>query len=178
MFGPHGEPWLAIVKTSGRDIHVGAWRMMVGRVPVYLLDTDLEENDPDRSRARSKLYAGGPDLRLRQEWILGVGGVRVLRAVGIEPAAWHANEGHAAFMLVERVRELITERRRLRRSQLRQVRATSIFTTHTPVPAGHDTFTMTQVAQCTGPIWDEMGVAATSCSDSDGIRSRITDSST
>ena len=81
--------------------------MMVGRVPIYLLDTNLEANHPDDRGLMNKLYAGGPELRLRQEWILGVGGVRVLRAMGIEPGVWHANEGHAAFMLVERLRELM-----------------------------------------------------------------------
>src|SRR5207302_8799621 len=81
---------------------------MVGRVPILLLDTDLEQNDAADRGLSHRLYAGGPDLRLRQEWVLGVGGVRVLRALGYDPAAWHANEGHAAFMLVERVRELVT----------------------------------------------------------------------
>ncbi len=157
VFGPGQKPWLAVVQTHGRDIHVGAWRMMVGRVPVYFLDTNLEENDPQDRDLASKLYAGGPDLRLRQEWILGVGGVRVLRAVGIEPAAWHANEGHAAFMLVERVREYVLQGVDFDEA-VRRVRATSVFTTHTPVPAGHDSFMMDQVAECTGPIWDEMKV--------------------
>src|SRR5688500_11205870 len=157
VFGQGQKPWLTVVNTHGRDIHVGAWRMMVGRVPVYFLDTNLDENDPEDRELASKLYAGGPDLRLRQEWILGVGGVRVLRAVGIDPAAWHANEGHAAFMLVERVRELVTQGVDFDEA-VRQVRATSVFTTHTPVPAGHDTFNLDQVAQCTGPIWDEMKV--------------------
>src|SRR3989440_2901914 len=104
------------------------------------------------------LYAGGPDLRLRQEWVLGVGGVRVLRALGYDPAAWHANEGHAAFMLVERVRELVTRGVPFAEA-VRRVRATSVFTTHTPVPAGHDTFALEQVEQCVGPVWQEMGVA-------------------
>src|SRR5262249_41411627 len=81
-----------------RDIAVGAWRIMVGRVPVYLMDTNLEQNHPDDRELASRLYAGGPDVRLRQEWVLGVGGVRLLRAVGIAPQAWHANEGHATFM--------------------------------------------------------------------------------
>src|SRR5256712_232616 len=81
---------------------------MVGRVPIFLLDTDLAQNDAADRGLSHRLYAGGPDLRLRQEWILGVGGVRVLRALGYDPAVWHANEGHAAFMLVERVRELVT----------------------------------------------------------------------
>jgi len=158
VFGAGQKPWLAVVNTHGRDIHVGAWRMMVGRVPVYFLDTNLEENDPEDRELASKLYAGGPDLRLRQEWILGVGGVRVLRAVGIEPSAWHANEGHAAFMLVERVRELVLTGVEFE-DAVRRVRASSVFTTHTPVPAGHDAFQIDQVAECTGPIWDEMKVS-------------------
>ena len=87
----------------------------------------------------SKLYSGGPALRLRQEWLLGVGGVRVLRALGIAPAAWHANEGHAGFMMLERVRELCAEGVAFD-DAVRQVRASSVFTTHTPVPAGHDQF--------------------------------------
>src|SRR5207249_2952843 len=130
---------------------------MVGRVPIFLLDTDHEQNDPADRPLCHRLYAGGPDLRLRQEWILGVGGVRVLRALGYHPAAWHSNEGHAAFMLVERVRELVMGGTPFAEA-VRQVRATSIFTTHTPVPAGHDTFSPDQVAQCAGPVWQEMGV--------------------
>src|SRR6185295_12474253 len=103
-----------------------------------------------------KLYSGGAELRLRQEWILGVGGVRVLRAVGISPAAWHANEGHATFMLVERVHEL-TARGISLDEAIRQVRANSIFTTHTPVPAGHDVFPHQLVEQCVGPLWEQLG---------------------
>src|SRR2546422_7673310 len=96
--GPKGDPCLATVRLSGRHVSVGAWRVMVGRVPILLLDTDLAQNDPADRGLSHRLYAGGPDLRLRQEWILGVGGVRVLRALGYDPAVWHANEGHAAFM--------------------------------------------------------------------------------
>ncbi|MEO6447158.1 MAG: alpha-glucan family phosphorylase [Gemmatimonadaceae bacterium] len=157
VLGPSGESYLTKVCTFGRDIYVSAWRMMVGRVPVYLLDTNLQQNDPTDRDLTSKLYTGGPDVRLRQEWILGVGGVRVLRAVGIQPAAWHANEGHAAFMHVERVRELVA-RGMTFEDAVKQVRATSVFTTHTPVPAGHDTFSFEQVQECAGPIWTEMGI--------------------
>src|SRR5216117_1799445 len=155
--GPHGDPCLATVRMFGRTVSIGAWRIMVGRVPIFLLDTDHEQNDPADRPLCHRLYSGGPDLRLRQEWILGVGGVRVLRALGYHPAAWHANEGHAAFMLVERVRELVTGGTPFAEA-VRQVRATSIFTTHTPVPAGHDTFSPDQVEQCAGPVWQEMGV--------------------
>jgi starch phosphorylase len=156
--GPGGEPYLVVVRTFGRPVHVGAWRMMVGRVPVFLLDTNLEQNDPADRDLSAKLYAGGPDMRLRQEWILGVGGVRVLRAVGIEPSAWHANEGHAAFMLVERLREL-TSGGVPHADAVAQVRARSLFTTHTPVPAGHDRFSVDQVLACAGPVWEEMGLS-------------------
>src|SRR5213083_1896623 len=156
--GPKGDPCLATVRLSGRTVSVGAWRVMVGRVPIFLLDTDLAQNDPADRGLSHRLYAGGPDLRLRQEWILGVGGVRVLRALGYDPAAWHANEGHAAFMLVERVRELATKGTPFDEA-VRRVRATSAFTTHTPVPAGHDTFSIEQVEQSVGPVWQEMGVS-------------------
>ena len=155
--GADGNPWLATVETSGRTVHVGAWRMQVGTVPVYLLDTDFEPNHPDDRGLLSQLYAGGPGHRVRQEWLLGVGGVRVLRALGIEPAAWHANEGHAAFMLIERLRELIATGETFE-SAASAVRASSVFTTHTPVPAGHDFFSFDEVAACSGPVWDAMGL--------------------
>lgn len=153
-----GDPYLVTVETSGRPVHVRAWRMMVGRVPIYLLDTNLEQNDPADRALLNKLYGGDTDLRLRQEWILGVGGVRVLRAVGIHPAVWHANEGHAAFMMIERLRELTAEGVAFGEA-VKQVRAASVFTTHTPVPAGHDAFTTEQLERCTGPVGDEMGIS-------------------
>jgi starch phosphorylase len=155
--GPGGEPYLTSVRTFGREVRIGAWRMLVGRVPVYLLDTNLDQNDPLDRDLSAKLYAGGPDMRLRQEWILGVGGVRVLRAVGVEPAAWHANEGHAAFMLVERLRELASQGVPFSEAVAR-VRSRSIFTTHTPVPAGHDRFAADKVLACAEPMWEEMGL--------------------
>jgi starch phosphorylase len=157
VLSPTGEPSLATVATGERSVHVGAWRMMVGRVPVYLLDTDLEHNDPmDRSLCH-RLYTGEPGLRLRQEWILGVGGVRVLRALGHAPSVWHANEGHAAFMMLERLREFMVGGMGFD-DAVRAVRAQGVFTTHTPVPAGHDAFSLEQLEACSGPIWNDMGV--------------------
>lgn len=157
VLGPKGEPFLTTVEICGRHVHVGAWRIQVGRVPVYLLDTDLELNDPADRQLSHRLYAGGPDVRLRQELVLGVGGVRVLRAVGIDPVVWHANEGHAAFMLVERLRELV-QRGVPYADAVRDVRGASVFTTHTPVPAGHDVFSHEQVERCMGPVWEQLGV--------------------
>lgn len=157
MPGPDGARHLATVRTFGRDVHIRVWRLLVGRVPVYLLDSNLEENHEDDRFLLSQLYAGGPALRLRQEWLLGVGGVRVLRALGIAPEAWHANEGHAAFMMVERVRELCVSGLSFS-DAMRQVREHSVFTTHTPVPAGHDMFANAEVSECAGPVWEDMGI--------------------
>ncbi len=161
--GQDGARHLATVNTFGRDVHIRAWRMQVGRVPVYLLDSDLEENHPDDRPLLSRLYSGGPAMRLRQEWLLGVGGVRVLRALGVEPEAWHANEGHAAFMMVERVRELC-DAGLTYADAVRQVRSCSVFTTHTPVPAGHDQFAVSDVLACAGGashgMWKQMGIEA------------------
>ena len=153
----HGARILATVETAGRPVHVQAWMMKVGRVPIYLLDTNLEENHPDDRSLLNKLYAGGPALRARQEWILGVGGVRVLRALGISPAAWHANEGHAAFMHVERLRELLAGGESFA-AAVGHVRASSVFTTHTPVPAGHDAFDGELLESVTGPVWEQYGI--------------------
>ncbi|MHB1312020.1 MAG: alpha-glucan family phosphorylase [Gemmatimonadaceae bacterium] len=155
--GPGGQSWITTVRTDGRDVRIKAWRLRVGRMSTYLLDTDIPENHDDDRPLLSKLYAGGPELRLKQEWLLGVGGVRMLRALGIAPAAWHANEGHAAFMFVERLRELVAAGTPYAQA-VEQVRANSTFTTHTPVPAGHDTFPFDRVIRCAGPIWEELGI--------------------
>lgn len=159
LSGANGEPWLTVVTTFGRPVHVRAWTLRAGRVPLFLLDTNLVENHPDDRTLLNKLYSGGPDLRLRQEWLLGVGGVRVLRAVGLAPGVWHANEGHAAFMMVERVREL-TAAGSSWADAVALVRRHTVFTTHTPVPAGHDAFDPEYILECAGPIWEEMGCSA------------------
>lgn len=155
--GPNGAEHLVSVPMSGREVHIRAWRVAVGRVPIILLDTDLEANDPEDRPLLSKLYAGGPELRLHQEWLLGVGGVRVLRALGIYPGMWHANEGHAAFMFIERVREGVQAGAGFDEA-VKEVRMTSLFTTHTPVPAGHDDFPRSIVEKTVGPFWEELGI--------------------
>jgi starch phosphorylase len=127
--GPDGNPYLVSLTISGREVQVGVWRVMVGRVPVYLLDTDLDVNDPADRKLTARLYTSAPEWRLRQEWVLGVGGVRMLRALGSNPEIWHANEGHAAFMYVERLRELLATGITLHAAQ-DQIRSTSVFTTH------------------------------------------------
>lgn len=161
LAGVNGSKHLVTVRTFGRDVHIRVWQLQVGRVPVFLLDSDLEENHPDDRPLLSKLYSGGPAMRLRQEWLLGVGGVRALRALGVHPEAWHANEGHAAFMMVERVREHCASGMAYA-DAVKAVRSCSVFTTHTPVPAGHDQFAVQDVRACAGGdtegMWNELGI--------------------
>ncbi len=152
-----GRAALARVRAWGRDVHLGAWRLTAGRVQLYLLDANLPENDPADRELTHRLYGGGSEYRLRQEWLLGTGGVRVLRALQIEPGAWHANEGHAAFMLTERLLEKLQAGTDWD-TAVADVRARSIFTTHTPVPAGHDVFTREQIEECVNGSWDESDI--------------------
>jgi glycogen phosphorylase len=157
ILGPNDERSLATVKLYGRTIHVGAWQMVVGRTTIILLDSNLPENQPEDRDLTQKLYQGGHEARLCQEWILGVGGVRVLRAIGVNPDVWHANEGHAGFMMVERVREYLEQGLALEEA-VAKVRANGVFTTHTPVPAGHDTFGLEQVEHTLSHYWEESGM--------------------
>ncbi len=152
-----GQPLSVSVRLCGRDLRVSAWRLSAGSVPIYLLDTDLEQNRKEDRVLTHRLYAGGSDRRLRQEWLLGVGGVRLLRALDIHPAAWHANEGHTSFMLVERLREATASGLGWE-DAVGAIRATSVFTTHTPVEAGHDEFSHDELTACTGPLWEDLGV--------------------
>jgi starch phosphorylase len=155
--GPDDSQVLTVLETAGRQVHLGAWRLNVGRVKLYLLDTNLPQNDPADRELTYKLYGGGQEHRLKQEWILGVGGVRVLRALGLAPGAWHANEGHATFMMVERLREYLAQGVDFDEA-VRQVRARSVFTTHTPVPAGHDIFYRDLIHRVCDGYHDGMGL--------------------
>jgi starch phosphorylase len=136
---PDGGRVLARLEVAGREVAIGAWDVAVGRVRLLLLDTNLDENHVHDRAITDRLYGGGPEHRLRQEWVLGVGGVRVIRALSLAPGVWHANEGHAAFMMIERVRERLALGRTLSEA-VAETRARTVFTTHTPVAAGHDVF--------------------------------------
>lgn len=136
---PEGHKPLAEVHWDSRVVYIKAWLVRAGRTAIYLLDTNLEENDPRDRQLTSRLYIADRELRMQQEIVLGVGGVRALRALGINPAVWHANEGHTAFMMLERIREEV-EKGALLDQAVKNVRATTVFTTHTPVPSGHDVF--------------------------------------
>lgn len=128
------------VELPGHQVVVKVWQTIVGHVRLYLLDTDLEENEPDDRDIAHQLYGGDSTMRLKQEIILGVGGVQALQELGIKPSVWHINEGHAAFLILERARQLVTGHALDFASALEVVAANTVFTTHTPVPAGHDHF--------------------------------------
>ncbi len=120
-------------------IHVAVWQITLGRVPLYLMDTDIEINDPWHRAISARLYTGDLEHRLRQEIVLGIGGAEVLEALGLKPFVLHLNEGHAAFALLEQIRDRISDGMNYQQASER-VAKTSVFTTHTPVPAGHDVF--------------------------------------
>lgn len=133
--------WLKIsVAFPGRNINARVWKVEVGRTDLYLLDTDYEDNLPEDRHVTHQLYGGDWENRLKQELLLGVGGIRALRALGVEVEVYHCNEGHAAFCGLERMREYIQNDNLSFPEALEVVRASSLFTTHTPVPAGHDAF--------------------------------------
>jgi starch phosphorylase len=154
--GRDGEPLTVTIALPGRDLQVAVWCVQVGRTPVLLLDTDIPENDDADRPITNILYVRGREMRLHQELVLGVGGVRVLRALGIEPAVWHLNEGHSAFMLAERARELVAAGDELAAAWDR-VRSDSVFTIHTPVPAGNERFAADLVRELAGPLFDGDG---------------------
>jgi starch phosphorylase len=128
------------VDIAGRPLSAAVWRADVGRVPLFLLDADVEENSDDLRQVTDRLYGGDVEHRLRQEILLGVGGVRALQAVGIETQVFHTNEGHAGFLGLERIRQAIVDEGLTYAQAIEAVRAGNIFTTHTPVPAGIDRF--------------------------------------
>ena len=136
---PNGDPLRISLTMPDRVLQIAAWKVLIGRSVLYLMDTDLDGNAPWDRELTGRLYGGDQNARLLQEIVLGIGGVRMLRALGIRPAIWHGNEGHTALMMVERVREELAAGANLDHA-IEAVRTTTIFTTHTPVPAGHDAF--------------------------------------
>ena len=133
--------WLTVsCQLPGRELHARIWKVAVGRTDLYLLDTDFEDNIAEDRQITYQLYGGDWENRLKQEILLGIGGIRALRAIGLHPAIYHSNEGHAAFIGLERLREYMYEQKMDYSEAMELVRASGLFTTHTPVPAGHDAF--------------------------------------
>ncbi len=138
--GPTGREVLVKIPLPGREVVAKVWVAQVGRVPLLLLDTDLQDNDPADRPITDILYVGGREMRLIQEMVLGVGGVRALRALGFQPAIWHINEGHCAFLQLERMGEFIASKSLAFPAARSLARESTVFTTHTPVAAGNEQF--------------------------------------
>ncbi len=153
----NGERLFVQVQLDRQIVHAELWHVQVGRVDLYLMDTDVEQNAPWNRELTHRLYGGDQEMRIKQEIVLGIGGVRALRALGIQPAVWHMNEGHSAFLVLERIRELV-ENGLSFEDAAAAVRATTVFTTHTPVPAGHDAFPFHLVEKFFWHYWDGLGL--------------------
>ncbi|WP_447973082.1 alpha-glucan family phosphorylase [Nitrospira sp. Kam-Ns4a] len=155
---PSASPCQITVELGDRTVCAVVWRVNVGRVILYLLDTDVPENAPSDRALSARLYGGDQEVRLSQEILLGIGGVRALRTLGLAPAVWHANEGHSAFLMIERVREYVQAGRSFEEAA-DLVRRTTVFTTHTPVPAGHDVFAHELMERYFHRYWGQLGLS-------------------
>jgi starch phosphorylase len=145
------------LKLGDKPLYIGGWLVQLGRGNLYLLCCDVAGNMPQDQQLCARLYAADQEQRIQQEIVLGVGGVRVLRALGIKPSVWHANEGHCAFMMLERVREEV-EGGVAFDEALSKVRASTVFTTHTPVSAGTDIFPIPLVEKYFRSYWESLGI--------------------
>ncbi len=156
--GTDGKPVTVRVGYPDREVAAQVWRAQVGRVPLYLLDTNLSTNRPDDRDIADRLYGGDLDMRIRQEIMLGIGGMRALAALGIEPTVCHMNEGHSAFLALERIRKLMREQNLPFQVAREATVAGNVFTTHTPVPAGIDLFGPDLMDRYFASYYQELGL--------------------
>ena len=151
--------WLTVtIAFPGRTLSARVWKCQVGRTDLYLLDTDFEANLEEDRQITHYLYGGDWENRLKQEILLGIGGIRALRALGIKHDVFHCNEGHAAFIGIERIRDLVNHKKLSFSEALEVIRSSSLFTTHTPVPAGHDAFPESMIRQYMSHYPDVLGI--------------------
>jgi starch phosphorylase len=153
-----GTPVTITIVTRTGDLMAKVWKVMVGRVPLYLLDCNVEGNSPEDRQLTSRLYGGDERTRIRQELVLGVGGVMALKALGIRPGVYHLNEGHSALGPLQAIAQAMQETGQTFDESLRQIAAQTVFTTHTPVPAGHDRFAPDLVEEHIGPLREKLGL--------------------
>ncbi|HEX3654978.1 MAG TPA: alpha-glucan family phosphorylase [Pirellulales bacterium] len=157
--GVDGKSITVTIETRTGKLLAKVWLMQVGRVPLYLLDCDVEGNSPEDRELTSRLYGGDHRTRIRQELVLGVGGVRALKALGITPGVFHLNEGHSAFASLEVIRMMMEDDGLSFDEAFRDVAQHTTFTTHTPVPAGHDRFDGGLIEEHLGPLRDKLGIS-------------------
>ncbi|MEN4013031.1 MAG: alpha-glucan family phosphorylase [Bellilinea sp.] len=153
-----GNPVTISVELPGREVVARIWEVRVGRVPLFLLDSNLETNSDSDRQLTARLYSNDLEVRVSQEILLGMGGVRALRKLGYQPQVWHMNEGHSAFLAVERALELVRQGKTFAQAT-QEVRRSNVFTTHTPVPAGNDQFPLWLVDKYFSQVWPELGLS-------------------
>lgn len=158
LLDENDEPVKISINLAGREVFARVYELNVGRVKLHLMYTNLPENDPQDRQLTDRLYISDPELRISQEILLGIGGIKVLRMLGYNPSIFHMNEGHSAFLALERTREYVTEGLSLKDAQ-KKVRQTNIFTTHTPVPAGNDEFPLWLMDKYFSNFWGELGMS-------------------
>lgn len=157
IFDSKGNRLLVKVPFIDPPIYVEVWKIQVGKISLYLMDTDIDVNDPWNRTISDHLYSGGQEQRLRQEIVLGIGGAQVLNTLGIKHSVLHLNEGHPAFAILERIRERVEDGMKYQEA-FDQVKATTVFTTHTPVPAGHDVFPFPLMEKYFSSYWPVFGL--------------------
>jgi glycogen phosphorylase len=157
--GKNGRPVVVQVKTRHGSIRAKVWRVKVGRCDLFLLDSDVEGNAPEDRELTSRLYGGDGRVRVHQELLLGVGGLRALKAMGITPGVLHLNEGHSGFVVLEAIRLRMEEEGISFEKAVPRVSREVVFTTHTPVPAGHDRFDAALVEEHLGPLRESLGLS-------------------
>ena len=155
LTAPDGKPLMISVPLAGRTVSACILEVRVGRIPLYLLDTDVESNHPQDRMLTARLYSSDQEVRISQEVLLGIGGVKALRLLGLSPSVWHMNEGHSAFMTLQRLRELVTEGVAFK-DAVATVRESNVFTTHTPVPAGNDEFPLWMIDKYFVKMWTDL----------------------
>jgi starch phosphorylase len=157
--GENGEPVVVEIATRGAAIRAKVWRVKVGRIDLLLLDSNVAGNAPEDRETTSRLYGGDARTRIRQELLLGVGGFRALKAMGISPGVLHLNEGHSGFAVFEAIRDRMVEEGVDFNTAASQIPREVMFTTHTPVPAGHDRFSPELIEEHLGPLREELGIS-------------------
>ncbi len=158
VFDGEGNALKVDIDLPERVVKASVWKVTIGRITLYLLSTNVPENNPEDRHLTAQLYGGDQEMRIRQEIVLGIGGVRMLRALDAEPKAYHMNEGHSAFLGLERIRTLMSEQGMSFDEAREAVVASSIFTTHTPVPAGNDAFEPWLVEKYFSHLWKQLGL--------------------
>lgn len=153
-----GEPVIIGVEMPGRTVYAKIWDIQIGRIILHLLDTNIDQNNPEDKKITDQLYGGDSDMRIRQEKLLGIGGIRALKAIGKNVTVFHMNEGHAAFLSVERIKIAMQENKLSFKEACEFVTSTNVFTTHTPVPAGNDRFEPDMVDAYFSDFYPKLGI--------------------